>query len=82
MACREATGIASVEDAVNHLQTSLPREHVLDGARKMNEFIEGFKQYMMIEFSRRESEGGEMVVTKEIVDGFVKDFMSAKRLER
>jgi hypothetical protein len=79
---REATGLSSVEDAVNHLQASLPREQVIDGARKLNEFIDGFKHHMMCEFSSQDSGAGELVVTKDMVDGFVRNFMDAKRLER
>jgi hypothetical protein len=69
---RQATGLETEDQVVRHLESTLPREHVLDGARAINSFVDRFLQHMR---HRMDAEGGEnpndFVVTKECVDDFV-----------
>jgi hypothetical protein len=69
---RQATGLETEDQVVRHLESTLPREHVLDGARAINSFVDRFLQHMR---HKMDAEGREdpkdFVVTKECVDDFV-----------
>ena len=64
--------MASMQDAVDHLQATLPRDQVLDGARLINDFVEKFKSHVAGVMGEQDaSQRSEFVVTKDVVDDFL-----------
>lgn len=61
--------MSSMEEVVEHLQGTLPRETVLDGARKLSTFVDAFKAHMRTAIDESErKEDGSIVVTKDMVE--------------
>ena len=63
--------MASFEEAIDHLQGTLPRDQMLDGARKVNTFVDIFKEQMRHTIEATTQGGGKdgpIVVTKEMVE--------------
>jgi hypothetical protein len=74
--------MASEQEAIEHLQATLPREHVLHGARKVSTFIDKFRNHMKgIMQSQAVPEDGQFVVTKEMVDSFVRELHTENQQE-
>ena len=64
--------MASMQDAVDHLQATLPRDQVLDGARLVNTFVERFKAHIAGVMSEQDAASqSQFVVTKDVVDDFL-----------
>lgn len=72
LVCREETGFTSVEEGLTHLQATVPRDKLIDGARAMNEFAQLFKAHLEKTAAQAPPADGEsFVVTKEVVHDFV-----------
>lgn len=57
---------------MTHLQATVPREKLIDGARAMNEFAELFKAHLQnAAMEEPPADGEAFVVTKDVVDAFV-----------
>jgi hypothetical protein len=70
--CREETGFSSVEESMTHLQATVPRDKLIDGARAMNQFAELFKAHLQKTAMQEPPADGEaFIVTKEVVADFV-----------
>lgn len=55
-----------------HLQATVPRDKLIEGARAMNEFAEMFKAHLQKQAMEEPPADGEaFVVKKELVDDFV-----------
>jgi hypothetical protein len=74
--------VTSEEEAMQRLQSSLPRQVVLDGARAMQEFTNRFKAHMdKIRASSACDPSGSYVVTKAMVDSFVNELKYESRTQ-
>jgi hypothetical protein len=77
--CREETGFSSVEESMTHLQATVPRDKLIDGARAMNQFAELFKAHLhKTAMQEPPAEGEAFVVTKKVVADFVAQMGSSR----
>ena len=61
-----------MEEGLTHLQATVPRDKLIDGARAMNEFAQLFKAHLEKTAAQAPPADGEsFVVTKEVVHDFV-----------
>lgn len=75
--CREETGFSSLEEGMTHLQATVPRDKLIDGARAMSQFTELFKAHIVKAASEHPADSKEaFVVTKDVVDDFVSQLRS------
>jgi hypothetical protein len=65
---------------MEHLQATLPREQVIDGARLLNDFVGKFKAHVRGAMDSQGLSGGSrFVVTKELVTSFLSELEASKQ---